>query len=65
MPRRFGIMASAGVDAVPNNGGSNLNVRKGVAQSWHPTVAFLMLLVVAEWATLVFLRYTFRHAHGG
>lgn len=31
----------------------------------HPTIPFLIVLVVAEWGLLAVLRYIFRHVHGG
>lgn len=36
-----------------------------VDTAWHPTVAYLMALVVFELAAYAGLRYVFRNAHGG
>lgn len=33
--------------------------------AWHPTVSYLVLLVILEAAAFVALRYTFRKVHGG
>lgn len=33
--------------------------------TWHPTMSFLMLLVIVEYAAYIGLRYYFRSAHGG
>jgi hypothetical protein len=38
---------------------------KLAAGEFHPTVVSLMVLVVAEYAAYLGLRYYFRHAHGG
>jgi len=35
------------------------------ASNTSPTVVFLLLLVVCEYAAVVALRYYFRSAHGG
>lgn len=32
---------------------------------WHPTVAYLLALVIAEIAFFGVMRYVFRTAHGG
>lgn len=32
---------------------------------YHPTVAFLLALVVAEFAVVLLLRFAFRTSHGG
>lgn len=32
---------------------------------YHPTVAFLLIMVIAELALFVLLRVGFRHSHGG
>lgn len=57
-----GVAASA---TVTDHGNGPAPVRAGSPNSWHPTVAYLMFLVVCEYAALVLLRYVFRHAHGG
>lgn len=54
MPR---VSASVGA------GGAAQQIQAG-AQT-HPTVTFLVLLVIAEFAALVALRYCFRNVHGG
>lgn len=33
--------------------------------SWHPTVAYLLVLIVVEIGAYAVLRYTFRSFHGG
>lgn len=32
---------------------------------YHPTVTMLLLLVLAEFAFVLLLRFAFRHTHGG
>lgn len=57
-----------GSGSVPNNGGSGNRgnpVRKAAGLVLDPTTTFLVLLVIAEYVTLVALRRTFKHAHGG
>ena len=49
--------------SVPNNAGTRNPVRIGNAV--HPSVAFLVILILLEYAALGGLRYLFRHAHGG
>lgn len=48
---------------VPNNGGTAGSTQN--SGQWNPTVSYLVLLVIAEYATLCVLRYVFRSAHGG
>lgn len=48
---------------IPNNAGTRNPVRVGNAV--HPSVAFLFILILLEYAALGGLRYLFRHAHGG
>lgn len=47
---------------VPNNGGTT-NTNRPV--STHPSVTFLVLLVLVEYGSLILLRYVFRSVHGG
>jgi hypothetical protein len=56
-----------GSGTVPNNGGTSKGnpVRKGIGVVLNPTVTFLVLLVLMEYGTLLLLRRTFKHAHGG
>ena len=57
-----------GSGSVPNNGGTdkgNNPNRRGNGVVLSPTVLFLCGLVVAEYLSLVLLRRTFKHAHGG
>lgn len=72
--RRFGAFAtgaaapsvgtsSTGGVNVPMNGGTA--ARMGPEKVWHPTVAFLFFLVIAEYVALLAMRYFFRHVHGG
>lgn len=48
---------------VPNNGGTM--AAPPSSNSAHPTVSYLILLVLAEYAVLLTLRYVFRNSHGG
>jgi hypothetical protein len=50
---------SAGIGA----GGAANHVAMG--QDLHPSVTFLFILVIAEYAAFVALRYFFRNVHGG
>lgn len=38
---------------------------QSVTTAWHPTVAYLVALIVVELAAYAGLRYVFRNAHGG
>lgn len=38
---------------------------RGAQSAFHPTVVSLIILVLAEYAFYAWLRYYFRHAHGG
>lgn len=63
---QMGARASAG--AVPNNDSSTAPpnpARKGALTAWHPTTAYLVCLVLAEFAAYLLLRNAFKHAHGG
>lgn len=46
-------------------GGAYAMPSKPSANAMHPTVAFLMLLVILEYGAYIGLRYYFRSAHGG
>lgn len=50
---------SAGIGA----GGAANQINAG--KETHPSVVFLMLLVVAEYGAYLALRYFFRNVHGG
>lgn len=72
--RGYGDMTGAGYyrGAPPQAGGTgSMAGPKGagapspVDTSWHPTVAYLLALVVLELAAYGGLRYVFRNAHGG
>lgn len=56
------------------SGGSNATTTAGMnsdgmgvrgSNPYHPTVAMLLLLVLLEYATIIALRFLFRHTHGG
>lgn len=61
-PMSVGSSSTGGTN-VPLNGGTA--ARQGAEHAWHPTVAFLFLLVIAEYVVMIALRYFFRHVHGG
>lgn len=66
MRYRLGVQMGAKASAVPNNDSSIApNPRKGALTAWHPTTAYLMALVIAEFAAYLLLRNVFKHAHGG
>jgi hypothetical protein len=45
---------------------STANATTGAnATQWHPTVLYLVGLILVEMAAFGFLRYYFRAAHGG
>jgi hypothetical protein len=56
-PRVGGVGSGAGPSGIRASGQGS--------PGWHPTVAYLMVLVVLEFAAAAGLRYAFRHAHGG
>lgn len=55
----------SGVGAGGGAQGLNPRVLLSGNDAVHPSVAYLMLLVLIEYAALLALRYTFRNVHGG
>jgi hypothetical protein len=49
-----------------NGGGWGLGLSsRNRTGPWEPTVVYLLLLIVLEYAAFIGLRYTFRGTHGG
>jgi hypothetical protein len=69
MNSRYRVAANASVSATgAGQGGQTGKTRThgvGMGKGFQPTVASLMVLVVAEYAAYLGFRYYFRHAHGG
>lgn len=38
---------------------------QGEGGTWHPTVTYLVVLVILEFLAFAAMRYTFRKVHGG
>lgn len=53
------------VGSMGNGYGLPGNIIGSSSSNWHPTVVFLLALVVAEVVGYCALRYTFRSVHGG
>lgn len=65
MAGRYPTGATGNAEGVPNNAGSGAASAQPGREVWHPEVSYLVLLVIAEYVTLLVLRYVFRHSHGG
>jgi len=68
MNARFRVAGNAavGVGQGASTSQASASAARGANSSaFHPTVVSLIILVLAEYAFYAWLRYYFRHAHGG